>query len=450
MLARLLLVAIVFFSISNFNPAVLGATEEGGLQQVVVLALWLGLILLTFTQPPAMSVAASAGALLLATIYVYAFVSAGWSSDPASSLAKAAVLLFTTFGAWRLHTVVTMEEFLDCTLAGLTALAAISVALVLFVPSIGILNTWQHAGQWAGIFVTKQNLGTACALLVLLALVRFIHTRRRITLVALALGLACVVGSGSRGGAAIAVTAVIGILAARRFRAAATLVAMMPLLTLLMGVLAITYLVATGYPYFLVGDTQVNLTERTLIWQYALDSSSGQRIFGTGTNGFWSNPDYYFEFLRQHEWVLDNFHSGFVAVMVELGLVGMALLTGVTILVCRALRLSFARAAVDPKFAYPAECAAGFVVLFFTINLTETFLLRSTNFLQSMFTFLMLGLFALPAGAAGRLPSRVGWLSQTARSSDHEGLPPGGPADAAAPAQVGWLGGKPGTPAAVP
>jgi O-antigen ligase len=252
----------------------------------------------------------------------------------------------------------------------------------------------------------------AAALLVLLALVRLMHSRSGATMISLGLGLACVLGSGSRGATIVAVVAVTCILAARKSRGAGALTATLPLILLLISLASIAYLAATGYPHFLLFGSEIDLTERTLIWHYALVHWAERPVLGYGFNGFWTEPDLYFEFLRQHKWVLDNYHSGFVAVLVELGIAGMILLVALTVWICSGVRRVLGPERSSSTSAYAAEAAAGFIVLFVTINLTETFLLRSTNLLQCMFSFLLFGTLADQAvrTAARHAVPTYGWV----------------------------------------
>lgn len=402
--ARLLLLSIIFLSVGNFQPSLTGADEASALQQSIVLVLWLALIGLSFL-PGALAERPTLDGLLWPLLFLgYAAVSPAWSGSPQAGLAKSAVLLVTSFGAWRVAGMMRTESFFEVATYALLLIALASVLLVLFVPSIGVLATWQHSGQWSGVFISKQLLGTAAAFLLLFALLRLAERKRVLDVLGLVLGGACVLGSGSRGGAALAVAAVICILLARRSVGAAIALSLLPLLLILVALIVASILAYTGYDYLPVFGTRVDLTERTLIWQYGLGHWLGQPIAGFGLNGFWSDEGLYYSFLKKHGWVLDNFHSGYNTIIVELGLFGLALFVIVTARLCWSVaRRVVADFAGERRcLSHGVELALGFMILFFTINLTETFLLRSTNFFQFAFTFLLVRLLSRHPPASAR------------------------------------------------
>lgn len=49
---------------------------------------------------------------------------------------------------------------------------------------------------------------------------------------------------------------------------------------------------------------------------------------------------------------------------------------------------------------------AGVMVMFFTINLTETYFLRSTNFMAVLFTFLIIKTLAAPVASKAQSDAR--------------------------------------------
>jgi O-antigen ligase len=271
----------------------------------------------------------------------------------------------------------------------------------MLVPSIGVLRTWQHAGQWSGIFVSKQTLGTVSALLVFLSLLRLLYGFHIPSLVGFMVALACVIGSGSRGGAVLAAAAVVCILVARRSPWLAAGLSALPVALLALACAGIAFLVSSGLSYFPLGDEKVDLTERTVIWSFALQSWADRALLGFGINGFWTDTAFYDLFERKYGWVLDNYHSGYVSITVEYGLFGLAIFTAYVVLLSRMVsRRIRAAYAAPPQERFEAEAMFGIVVLCFTINLTETFFLRSTDFFQITLTYVTIILFARAAAPA--------------------------------------------------
>lgn len=85
----------------------------------------------------------------------------------------------------------------------------------------------------------------------------------------------------------------------------------------ILAALLILYFYVTGYDSIHLGETTINLTERTFIWQYAISHFNDAPLLGFGINGFWTRPAIYDYFNQNHGWVLDNYHSGYIAVAIE-------------------------------------------------------------------------------------------------------------------------------------
>ena len=233
-------------------------------------------------------------------------------------------------------------------------------------------------------------------------LLRLCYSITPVTVLGLVAGTASVIGSGSRGGAVMAVAAVGCVLIARRSPALAGIMAYLPAEILVLGGTGLAFLLASGLAYFpLLGD-RISLTDRTVIWQYALDAWTDRPLLGFGIQGFWTDPTYYDHFVRSHGWILDNYHSGYLSLLVEQGLLGALVFIGFVLILCHRLRKAVQRApALASLERFGREAAFGFLILSFTINLTETFFFRATDFSQVSVAFVTIFLF-----------SRSHWLAE--------------------------------------
>ena len=423
-LALGLLCLIMVASLETFNSQLSGLTDDqlvqqGGdlKQQMAAIVLWAGIMLLSFIPGVARAQTSTLGILWPALLLAWVVISPIWSVDPASSGPKALVFLLASLAAWRMAFVVTAEEMFTCIFYTLGGMLLLSLLVVIFLPNIGLLlNDWQHEGQWKGIFGTKQGLGILSAIFLLLALLRISYRRTGLNLLAGTLGLACMLGAGSRGAGIIAVVAVVCLLIARGRPRMAALVPLILLLDVGLGVAEILYFVITGNASFMVFGYDINLTERTYIWQYALRFWVDQPFAGTGLNGFWNAPNIKPGFIRLHGWVLDNYHSGYLGMITEIGAIGLLLFCIVTVQLVSKLRVLLAHARSD---RLSLEMTLGFVVMFFTINLTETYFLRSTNFFSVLFTFLLVKVLSTPHSA------RRHALAPSYRAPSGMGLPAG-------------------------
>lgn len=393
---RWLVAMIVLVSMGAFSPALV-PEELSSLQQIATLGLWLLVIAVSFLVPPIALLALTADVIAVLGLYVFAMMSAFWSDLTPPTLMKAAAMSITTFGAYRLAMRIDIDDILAAVTFALFLLVGSSVLVALFVPSIGVNDSWMHAGQWQGVFASKQALGIISAHLVLFA------TYRKVTgggwlvfLLMLAVGSAGAIGSGSRGGGALTVAACVALYLCGRSITLMRVLALGPLLLSAIACLMIAYIYFTGYDAFRIGDTSIDFTERTFIWQYALSHFNDAPIAGFGLNGFWTVKSLYDYYEQSHGWVLDNFHSGYVAVLVETGLIGFTLFLTSTALVTVRILMSIRDRAIMRTHC---TLAIVFLLLSYQINLTETNFLRSTSFMSILLIVVQLMVCSFPVAS---------------------------------------------------
>jgi O-antigen ligase len=243
------------------------------------------------------------------------------------------------------------------------------------------------------VFGTKQALGSVSAVFLVVALLRLARRRSLFDIAASAVAFACLIGSGSRGAGVMTAAAVACLLAARVRPHIAMLAIVVLLLNLILGASEIYYFASTGNSAIQAFGHSINLTERTYIWQYALTLWTDRPYSGFGLNGFWTQPAILSGFFRLHGWVLDNYHSGYVAIAMETGVIGFFLFSVVFYLVGVRLKYLMMRNVFD-RLSF--ELTLGFFVMISTINLTETIYLRSTSFFSVLFTFLVVKVLSSP------------------------------------------------------
>ena len=416
-IALCLLVLQVAVSTEMYNTAFSGLSDADAVRQtgdlrpqIVSIALWLMLAALSHL-PGALRRPLDVGQVKLpALLLAWTVLSFIWSDDPAATLPKAAALLLTNYAAWRLTALVSARDMFACIYYALAPLLIASAALALFVPSIGLVqHEWQHVGNWHGMFVSKQGLGMVSAIFIGIVLLRVAERRAWFDCAMVVVAAACLFGSGSRGAGVMAAIAVGCLLAARVNPRLFVLVTGVMWLELLLVVANIAYLVTTGNDSIQVFDYNIDFTERSFIWQYALSHWSGRPYLGFGLNGFWTNPDIYNEYRRLHGWVLDNYHSGYISLLLETGLIGFVLF----LVLCGRLSMKLHRllTAMDKRHRASLEMTVVFLIMYFTINLTETYLSRSTNFLALLFAFLVAKVFQAQVPQPVRIAAGHGRLA---------------------------------------
>jgi exopolysaccharide production protein ExoQ len=401
--------AIIVLSVGNFGGSINQSLAQGlpYLQQSLALTLWILALYATCFIPPVLRVGRTPDIVAAFAFFSFVVLSVAWSNHSGDSIVKSVALLITTIGVSRLACRMSLDAIVGCAIIGLFVLTVVSIAVVLFFPGIGVATGWLQEGLWQGVFESKQSLGLCGALLMFLACHNALRRGGMIQfLVLFGAGATCVIGSGSRGGGVLALAAIASCYLSRRSPRFQTLLAFGPIaMTIVAGTL-MAYIVSTGHDYVPWFDDRLNFSNRTLIWEYALRHFSDRALFGFGLNGFWTTPQFYFGFLHEHDWVLDNYHSGYVAILTETGIIGMTLFALCALLF--GFRMSWLRMnRLIPQADY--DLIVGYANLMFLINFSETLFLRSTEFYEA----LLVAFFIASSGARLEMPQP--WLGRTAQ-----------------------------------
>lgn len=377
----------VVASMGTFNTAILPAGLTY-LQQAVALLMWSVLIYASAFVRPRLQLAFNPDLIALLAFYALAVVSVLWTTLNAAAIMKSAALAMTTFGAFCLITRIDIDDVVKATSSGLFILVAASALCAVAVPDIGIDHSWMHNGQWQGVYESKQTLGFVGAYLMFFSCYRKMTGQGWLAfLVVFVLASTCVLASESRGAGAVALAACALLVTSMWSVGCMRFYAILPLVMCILAGLLIVYFYATGYDAVHIGDATVNFTERTFIWHYAISHFDDAPLLGFGINGFWTIPSIYDYFEQNHGWVLDNYHSGYIAILMETGFLGY-LLFAVSVLLFSNKVLYL----ISARSIHRTHCALiiGFVALSFQTNFTETTFLRST-----MFTSVLLVAFLL-------------------------------------------------------
>jgi exopolysaccharide production protein ExoQ len=409
LLIRLSLLAIVFLLNGDFHPDITPGGEGSNFQQYLGLVFWLVIIASSFFARPVLKIEWSVGLYVTLAFFGLAMASALWSDNAQSSLLKAAAQLVVLIGAWRLTATFPWEDVAVCMQLGLFAICLLSAAMAIFVPSVGVMSDYLHNGQWSGLFSSKQTLGVCAAMLLFFSTFRLMNGAGLLwSWSAIALALLCLLASGSRGGGALAVEAIGAIYLMSKSKAFARALAFAPSLLAVVGGGVIAYLLVTQNRYLVVFGAPLDFTQRTYIWQHALNFFWDSPWFGAGVNGFWTRSVVKELFLERYQWFLDNYHNGYIAIVMETGIAGYTLFLLSYLLF--GLRMSdLIRGSVFP----PSQTSFGvsYACLLFLLNFTETYFMRSTNILTTHLTMITAFVFArpipAPAPSPAKAPSRV-------------------------------------------
>ena len=346
-------------------------------QQYLSLIAWSVAILASFKVRIALRPAPVIDLMLACAFVALAAGSVLWSELLAASILKSIALVITTYSAYRMALCLSVRDAVGCVTLGLVLQSIASLILVFAFPKIGIVQVWMHNGQWSGLFESKQSLGTIATFLIFFSGYRLIAGGRWVPfLTTFGMAAACSIGSGSRGGAATALAAIAILYLTSRSRRLTALSALSPVVMIMLAYGLLWHLYITDKPYYVFGGERIDLTERTFIWHHGLHRFDEAPFFGFGINGFWSDSWISYAFEREHGWLLDNFHSGYLTILMETGLIG-ALLFGAWFAFF-GLRMVFVQRSRTLSES-DARLIISYIVMMFLFDFTETFFLRSTN-----------------------------------------------------------------------
>lgn len=300
---------------------------------------------------------------------LFAFLSAFWSDDPALVVRRAGtVTLSTLFGVY----LIARGDVagLVAMLVKVYALAALaSFVAIVALPQAATVTGEYYTHAWRGAFTDKNELGMACGEAIILAVYAF---RRRygprwVAGLTLAASIVLLYGSESKTPVVFMAAALYAavVATARRRRSAAGLVTGYALLVL--GVSG-AVLLAIGWQDALAAlGRDATFTNRTRIWQLALDYIARRPWFGYGFGAFWREQSEN----AQVFWAALGFktphaHNSWLEIALGIGVVG----AGVAALGWLAAFYRTLRVAAAPHAEHVAFCLALLAAIFFE-NLSE-------------------------------------------------------------------------------
>jgi O-antigen ligase len=343
----------------------------------------------------------SADWALLIAFLLYTSLSALWSEGGLNAAIKAVLIFIALAVSISIVNARRMEDIIAVFYNCMSGFLILSLLVVLLFPDVGVETGWELAGDWKGLAGQKNELGAISALVLVAALALPLRRSRlavpgRFAMIAVA-GL-CLANSGSRGGqliAAVGIASLIGLRlpgALQRLLLLAAAVFSVPLVQLVLATVELT-----ADQIGVLGST-IDTSSRTTIWFYGLDQLRGHLFFGFGVGGFWT-PARMTAFKDVHGWVLDNFHNGYITILIEGGLVGLLLLLAAIAFIVLLLLVAVGRlrdAHLGVAFAY--------TVMFLVSNLVENQIGRSTSPIFILFLLVSFAIRPHVARLLGRAP----------------------------------------------
>jgi O-antigen ligase len=327
-----------------------------------------------------------------------------WSQDPAPTFRRAIALALSTFFVLYVATRFSPRGFFNL----LTVAFAISVVVTIIaaaIPGRGITGAGTYAGAWQGFTGNKNELGRSLALSValmlpaaLLGLTDYRRTALAVGLVSLPLLLlsksatslvSAVLAMGLGTAVYVLFGGPIG-----GFKLRAELRVILGALAVVSGVLLFT---VAWTPLLEALGRDPTLTGRTKLWDWAINLNADRRWLGSGYRSFWIDENTRYFFLT-FAWNMgpdgqrsDTYagpthaHSGYVDLLLELGVVGVAAFAALIISAFASLRRVLEWRSLALGFIF-----AAIIVFLLVYAITARSLLQQSEALWSLFGLLYL------------------------------------------------------------
>ena len=326
--------------------------------------------------------------MLLIAFLLYTSLSVLWGDGSTGATIKAMLIFSALLVSVSMANAVGLDRLLRVYYNAMSVFVVLSLLAVIFFPESSIETGWLLEGDWKGIAGQKNGLGSVASLVFVAALVLPVvrrPDRRRLALsysVRLAMivisGL-CLVNSGSRGALLAAGIGIASVLVAKAPRALQRVgLVVLAVLAIPVANLALATVELSADKIDILG-TSIDTNSRTTLWFYGLEQMTGRELLGFGVGGFWT-PERVTAFRDVHGWVLDNFHNGYITILIEGGLVGILLL----LLSAGFVMLLYIVTIGNLRDTYVA-LAFGYTNMFLIGNLVENEIGRSTSLTFIMF-----------------------------------------------------------------
>ncbi len=288
---------------------------------------------------------------------LWAAVSTAWSVNPEVSLWRG--LVYATFGPVALVVIgLGDRRFVRVLASAFGALLLASVLVVFLWPDVGL----DHNDDWRGVFSNRNGLAPVCGVGAL-AGVAAAPRHRLLGPAVVVLALVGLAGSGSRT-AWLAFLVSVGLASALVIGRIWTRRRPGPFVPAVVG-----GSVAAGVVSVIVAVSvlwnESTFVQRRTIWDVLFDHITDRPIHGHGFQGFWTVP----ELIGGHELLRrGSAHNSIVEVLLETGLIGLALWSTVVVLALGGTAVSAWRSPSMPAWLWFA-----LTVFLFVENLTESY-----------------------------------------------------------------------------
>jgi exopolysaccharide production protein ExoQ len=286
-------------------------------------------VVLLARNVPALIHALTRAPLLIAFL-LWPLLSTLWSVNPGETLNRSVALIGSSlFGIYVATQVqaLTALRLLGWTAAGA---AALSLVLILFVPSVGLMSEGEYVNVWSGAYLHKNGMGQMAALGAIISLIVLVTdgTRRNPILAAgLVLNLILLAGSRSLTSQIVCIASVVLIFTVGRFVRLVADNAMLVVVLVAPVALLAAFMLRIDDLFLLLASfgKDASMSSRVPLWQILADFIENQFWLGYGYEAFFTEANYAIRVIEGKLHFKPYYsHNGYIETWLALGAIGFA------------------------------------------------------------------------------------------------------------------------------
>lgn len=370
----------------SLNPVdMLNTVSTGGDQnkQVILLGLYSGFTVLLLSRERLRAVLFLGYPLI--SLLAWTAASTAWSIDPSVTLRRSVALAETVVLGVYLGLRYDLRQLQRLICATAVVVLTASLILGVIAPPLGL----DFEGRLRGVTSHKNEIASFAALALLASVGQWrdcrgsssaLPTKLLIRLM-VPLSLICIALAHSTGIVPVLAAAIMCLVFGQVVcRASSAIITMLPLGISVL-ILAVSFAVSNSGAIAELLGKDSDISGRTLVWAYAEKMIQAKPVLGYGLGAFWTggnSPGAVF-------WAITHLgvphaHNGYLQLMLDVGIVGMALfLLAIGVLLCRLMWLI--RTYKQPTDVW----ALGFLGLYLMTNFAETWLWIGNEILPVLF-----------------------------------------------------------------
>jgi exopolysaccharide production protein ExoQ len=399
-----LMLPLLYFALDGVSPffnaptalRVVGTVSEGGVLGERLSKLWMFMVCMIFVAQRHLAVRRLCMQMKLVTSFpILALLLFPVSQMASRTISSGALLLAGILLMYYILSRYAFDETLELFLILGTGTIVASIVFALALPQYGLDMMGGHSAAWKGVFSSKNYLGNM-ALFFLTMAVSYRGRTFLLRSVRISQIIFCLIAIAfSRAATAYLLTAIyvvyfMVIQTLHRFRKKDYFV----LCIVLLGAFSVAtvMIVATPDLLFSLLGKDATLTGRTEIWSAVIDSIAKRPLLGYGYQAFWlAMEGESYRVILAVSWVLAQAQNGFLDVMLEMGVAGLAIVVLVFGFAFRDGVVCLLRSG-DPTQLRAVEWYLAIVMLTLIYNLDESFLFEPKHLGSLIFVVACVGL----------------------------------------------------------